>query len=263
MIAQAIGKHDRLWEDTHEIIVEENPAEQLWRDMRSTVFPFPSGVADVPEPIRGTAFFPGGLGLWLEENNPTAQFPTQQIIVVGQDFNSVGAYERAREIGTEVDASAAWRGLRELFLASGVSLDRCFFTNLYMGLRDGGRETGKFPGARDKSFVHRCVTFFNRQLVVARPKLILILGLEPFQVLAHALFSMRAPKTLSECAGIYHPVSLVHGSATVVALTHPSVYHANVWRRKYAGLAGMDAEKAMIGAGLTAAFVEGPTPESS
>ena len=76
---------------------ERNQAEQLWRQMHSTVLPFPKGVVDVPEPIRGTAFFPGGLGMWLEESSRPENFPTGQIMVVGQDFNTVGVYERARK----------------------------------------------------------------------------------------------------------------------------------------------------------------------
>lgn len=236
-------------------MTKENPAEQLWSEIRAAVSPFPSGVLDVPAPIRGTAFFPGGLGLWFEENAAIFPFPDGQIMVVGQDFNSAVTYERAWKIGTEVESSATWRGLRTLLLASGVSLDRCFFTNVYMGLRDGGPETGKFPGARDKHFTQRCITFFRRQLEIVRPRLILTLGLEPLQVLAQNVFDLRVPKTLAACIEKYS-VPLPHGDATVVALTHPSFYHANVWRRKYAGLAGMDAEKAMIADGLKIAFGE-------
>jgi uracil-DNA glycosylase len=209
--------------------------ERLWQEMRSAVSPFPEGIADVREPIRGTAFFPGGLGLWLHENG-SGESPIGQIMIVGQDFNSEGVYEQARRDGTEVDSSKTWKMLRRLLPASGISLNQCFFTNLYMGLRKGGSETGTFPGARDRSFVQRCLAFCIKQLEVVRPKLILTLGAEPFRVLATHLFQVPAPKTLSECVEIYRSLPLAHGSVTVVAFTHPSFYDANVWRRKYAQL---------------------------
>ena len=82
-------------------------------------------------------------------------------MIVGQDFNSVAAYDRARLARTEVGISATWRNLQELLFASNVCPERCFFTNVYMGLRDAGAETGRFPGARNSNFVDRCLTFFS------------------------------------------------------------------------------------------------------
>jgi uracil-DNA glycosylase len=231
--------------------------ERLWQEMRSAVSPFPEGIADVPEPIRGTAFFPGGLGLWLHENG-LGESPIGQIMIVGQDFNSEGVYEQARRDGTEVGSSATWKALQKLLPASGISLSQCFFTNLYMGLRKGGSEAGTFPGARDRRFVQRCLAFFIKQLEVVRPKLILTLGVEPFRVLANHLFNVPVAKTLSACVDIYRSLPLAHGSVTVVALTHPSFYDANVWRRKYGRLSGAEAEKAMIADGLKIAFSNEP-----
>jgi uracil-DNA glycosylase len=228
--------------------------EQLWREMHAAVSPFPPGVAEVPQPIKGTAFFPGGLGLWLHENASRGDFPTGQIMVVGQDFNSVKAYKEAVLAGTEVGSSATWRALQKLLCASDISFNRCFFTNLYMGLRKEGPETGKFPGAHDEPFVQRCMAFFVRQLEVVQPKLILTLGLEPIQVLAKHLLHVTAPKSLTSCVDIYRSVSLPHGRVTVVALTHPSFYHANVWRRRYGELTEAEAERAMIVDALKIAF---------
>ncbi len=232
----------------------DGPAELLWQKMSST-FPsssFPEGVVKVPQAIQGTAFFPGGYGVWLEENL-RPPFPVGQIMVVGQDFNSVAAYDRARKAKTEVKISRTWRALIGILDASGISRDRCFFTNIYMGLREEEKETGRFPGAKDKEFVHRCVEFFKLQLEVARPKLILTLGLEPLRVLAANLFHFAAPKTLTECVEIYS-ASLEHGDATVVALTHPSFYDVNVRTRRFGKFAEKQAERAMIAEGLKRAF---------
>jgi uracil-DNA glycosylase len=175
-------------------------------------------------------------------------------MLVGQDFNSKSVYEKAFRAGTEVGSSPTWGALQKLLLASGISLNRCFFTNLYMGLREGGPETGKFSGARDKGFVQRCLAFFIVKLQVIQPTLLLTLGLEPIKVLATHLFHVGVPKALTSCSEIYPSVSLPHGNATVVALTHPSFYYANVGRRKYGQLTGAEAEKGMIADGLKIAF---------
>lgn len=47
---------------------------------------YPSGAIPVPEAIAGTAFFPGGHGLWMEEGAPS--FPVGGIMVLGHDFHS-------------------------------------------------------------------------------------------------------------------------------------------------------------------------------
>src|SRR5665213_286871 len=200
-------------------VIGESPAKQLWQEMKELVSPFPSGVEEVPAPMRGTAFFPGGLGLWLPESGTPVELPTGQIMVVGQDFNTRRAYEEAMGRGTEVDISRTWQVLQELLPKLGVSLGQCFFTNVYMGLRKEGPETGRFPGARDKHFVERCIKFFRKQLEVVRPKLIITLGVEPFRVLADNFRPGGPPKTLTACTEIY-TVSLAHGDTTFVALTH-------------------------------------------
>jgi hypothetical protein len=240
-----------------ELTLADNPVMNLWHTASGWVEPYPLGVQGVPHPIKGTAFFPGGLGLLVDEDETRGVFPEDSIMVVGQDFNSVLAYERARSKGTEVGLSTAWRILSDVFSAGSIPLRQCFFTNVYMGLRTHGPETGRFPGARDRAFVGRCVEFFNRQLEAVKPRLIMTLGIEPLRVLARAgVFSIPVPKTLSECEGLYLDVPLIHGRATVVALTHPSFRHLNVGRRKYGDFIGSDAEKALIAAAREAAFPE-------
>ena len=126
----------------------ERAAERLWREMSDAVSPFPKGVINVREPIRGTAFFPGGLGLWLEENGARVQFPTKPIMVVGQDFNSERAYEDALQKGTEVGTSPTWRTLQDILRASNISPELCFFTNVYGGNKDPNPESSPEHGIR-------------------------------------------------------------------------------------------------------------------
>jgi hypothetical protein len=239
-----------------ETLLLENAASGLWNSIRDCVSPYPAGVCDVPAPIPGTAFFPGGLGVWVEKGSktPAPAFPRGGIMVVGQDFNSVEAYKKALEKETEVGVSPTWRELEKVLHQAQVPLDRCFFTNVYMGLRAGGKETGRFPGARDREFVGRCIAFFKKQLADAEPRLIPTLGTEPLRVLAGTVLPITAPRTVAGCVDIYPSVQLPHGEATVVALTHPSFYHVNVGRRRSRGETGKAAELAMIADGLNGAF---------
>jgi len=65
---------------------------------------YPTGVVPVPESICGTAFFPSGLGLLLD-GTKEPQSDAANVIVVGQDFNTVATYEIARQQGSEFDTS--------------------------------------------------------------------------------------------------------------------------------------------------------------
>jgi uracil-DNA glycosylase len=214
--------------------------------MGSAVAPFPRGVLAVPKPIEGTAFFPGGLGLWMEKTDRDCDFPTGGCMVVGQDFNTVATYERALQNRSEIGASQTWRVLSRLLVRFNIRPEWCFYTNAYMGLRAAGPETGRFCGARDKDFVNRCAKFFSRQLAVARPRLILMLGMEPLRVFGPRLFGIEAPRTLTACDNLYPRVCLDYGDAAIVVLTHPSLYYANVGRRRYLHFVGADAEAAMV-----------------
>lgn len=221
-------------------------ARELWDEMKSSLPPYPAGVAAVPEPIERTAFFPGGLGLWMEGHDVEFEFPTGQCMVVGQDFNTVKTYCRAREAKSEINSSRTWQILRRLLATFSIPMQSCFYTNAYMGLRASGPETGRFPGAHDAPFVDRCSAFFARQLAVAQPKLILMLGMEPLRVLGPRLFRIKSPRMISVCETIYAPLRFGYGNVAVVVLTHPSLYHANVGRRRYGGFAGVEAERAMV-----------------
>lgn len=207
--------------------------------------PYPRGVVAVPEPIAGTAFFPGGLGLWLEEDNAHQPLP-KDFMIVGQDFNTLATYERARILGSEANSSATWRNIRKIFPELNIPLTDCFFTNIYMGLRAEGRETGRFPGARDRNFVERCAAFFRRQMEAVQPKIILTLGMEPLRVLGSEVFGFTVPRRLFLCDRIYGPFLAKHGEVAVVPLTHPSWYLRNVARRRFCGETGIAAEIAMV-----------------
>jgi len=97
----------------------EAVARELWAEMESMVQPYATGVVPVPELIERTAFFPGGLGLWIEKGAFLTEFPTRQIMVVGQDFNTLAKYEAARVLKSEVSSSPTWQNLQRVFARCG------------------------------------------------------------------------------------------------------------------------------------------------
>ena len=69
-----------------------HPAELLWR-LQRRVAPNPTNVVPVPAPIQGTAFFPGGFGLWREDvSRPLPAWPLGGVMILGHDFHSEYAY---------------------------------------------------------------------------------------------------------------------------------------------------------------------------
>ncbi|MCU0712000.1 MAG: hypothetical protein MUC43_08075 [Pirellula sp.] len=224
-----------------------------------SVAPYPPGIVAVKERISGTAFFPGGNGLWSAQNNGCfADFPFGGIMILGHDFGTVESHRKSVELGHELDC-ATWRNMMPFLESAGVSLSDCFFTNFYMGLRENAQITGKFPGANDLAFVQRCQNFLSRQIQFQKPRAILTLGtwvpsllaplsqeLEPW--LKAKSFSRidHAGGLMPQCSflGVAHPIN-------VAALTHPSFRGSNVHRRRYAYKIGDAAELAMVKKAVT------------
>jgi len=66
-------------------------AAALGEEMSQTFRSYPKGVVPVPEPISGTAFFPGGLGLLFDESAEPGS-DAADVMVVGPDFNTAATY---------------------------------------------------------------------------------------------------------------------------------------------------------------------------
>jgi hypothetical protein len=231
--------------------------------------------------IAGTAFFPGGWGLWgTARGTPLPPMPVDGIMVVGQDFDTQSGLTASLKVGYEVRvdpigaynaaSSPTWRALLPLLNELGIPLASCFFTNAYMAIRSAPKNTGRFPGARHPRYRQACQQFFLEQVAAQRPKLIVTLGRW-----VPAFMADLAPQ-LAPWSGVHRFKQLdsagpVRGEVVfpglsheccVVALTHPSYRHANVWRRQYAGLMGEAAEHAMMREGLRSAALHQQTIRS-
>jgi uracil-DNA glycosylase len=176
-------------------------------------------------------------------------------MILGHDFHSEAAFERSYQAGSEYLRGPTWSSLLRLLSLVSLPPEQCFFTNAYMGLRQGTATTGRFPGSRDPAFVERCRQFLLVQLETQRPRVILTLGtyvpaflapLSPTLVRWRGVASLTA---IDRAGPVVHDVNFPAVPAlspSVVALTHPSLRGSNVRHRTYGDLRGHDAEIAML-----------------
>lgn len=233
---------------------------------------YPRGVKAVPAPLQGLGFFPGGYGMWnVDSSRSLPPFPVGGVMVLAHDFHSEAGYLASFKLGGERLSMPTWRNLLKLFEAALVARESCFFTNIYMGLREGAATTGPFPGAHDSRFVDHCKAFLVEQIRVQRPSLIVSLGqyVPPFLaqvsvdlVCWHGLKGFKA----IDAAGPVRDEVTIRGvddfKCTVVALLHPSLRHASLRHRRFQDLVGAEAELSMLTCALTIAGLADAPPRT-
>ena len=125
--------------------------------------------------IDGTAFFPGGTGLWRGENphGPLPEyFPHAPIMFVAHNFGNKAIYERAVKKEGEAQYQF-WTNLLGYLEHAGVPPEHCFFTNALMGIKLGAA-TGPMPCAN--GYEDQCQRFLRFQIKTVRPSYIFALG---------------------------------------------------------------------------------------
>lgn len=213
-------------------------SDDLFKQM-SMVEPYPNQVQPVPGMLNLTAFFPGGRGLWLEDDSTV--FP--DIMVIAHDFSTVEEFNKMERDNRNEINSSTWRGMIKLFEEANIDLNQCFFSNVYMGLRESALSTGRFPGAKDKAFVERNLDFLRLQINAVKPKLIIIMGKPAsirFSKLSNALVEAWSKgKALSQPNnGLKRRVSIDGAEYLCVAIEHTSMRNSNVKRRFYKNKTG-------------------------
>jgi hypothetical protein len=210
--------------------VDVHPVEEFWADLATLpAEAYPVGTVPVRHHIRGTAFFSGGAGLYIED--PAAAlppFPFGGVMVVGHNLDAEAPFlERVRSGRAHGDRRwpmRTWRNLYKLLDGAGVQPSTCFFTNVYVGLIAGSKPVGAYPGARDRDFTSWCDGFLRRQIARMRPRAIVSLGGASARYFGWQGHEPRA-------------VTVDGLAVRAVPLAHPSMHPANVRTR-----GGVDAE---------------------
>ena len=173
----------------------------------------PHGVSRISAPIDGTAFFPGGHGLWrgVEPHGALPNwFPENSVMFVGHNFDSLRAYEQSLKRGIESVEGTTWRKLRTYVALAGFALGDCFFTNALMGLQPNGALGALKTTDR---FRFECREFLPEQIDTVRPRAVVALGpvaddelrhvrpSVPILALMHPYATIRSPG-LAEAEGI-------------------------------------------------------------
>ncbi len=164
------NEHGRL---TAEVVRE------LLTELQTCVTFYPETVertgATLDELIDGTAFFPGGAGVWRGEvcHGPLPpHFPVRPLMLVGHNFDSKRAFEKSKAPGGERQYPF-WTTLKAILSAAGVNLSDCFFTNALMGLQPGSA-SGPMP--RCAGYKEQCRAFLARQVEIVQPRALAALG---------------------------------------------------------------------------------------
>jgi len=174
----------------------------LFLEMESTVTAYGPGAIKVMLRIDGTAFFPGGLGLWrgLEKHGtPPVKFPRFPIMILGHNFDKVKGLADSHKRGIELMNGSTWRILRRYLEVAEISKSDCFFTNVFVGLQP---------------IKSQCRAFLLRQVERVKPRLIATLGIPaaeqyhlsgckaPIVELHHPSYACAKGSDGPECASI-------------------------------------------------------------
>lgn len=237
-----------------EIIVYKEPhmhrndlPKILFEKIDDIVKPYPEYVEPVTQMIDNTVFFPGGKGLWLEIESDVLP----SILVLGQDFSTVEEYQKMLNGNSSDLDCPTWKNLIKLFESLNIDLCRCFFSNVFMGLRKTKSMVGRFPGLKDKKFVERNLEFLSLQIETIKPELIITLGLYATKMVADLspqdLINWKEAKSFKKIDdAVKYGVRFGNHKCNCVALVHPSMRPINVKNRKYKNYVGNDAEVCML-----------------
>lgn len=141
--------------------------------------PYPSGMEPFPRKLIGQGFFPGGDGLWRDDDSARIrapspyQFPKNGIMFLGNDFGSTLGFSKLKVH----ENPPTWRHLRARLLNAKIPGELGFYTNAYLGLRND-RNALADPIAH-REYDQFCKEFLEFQILTQAPQLIVVLGDRP------------------------------------------------------------------------------------
>ncbi|WP_290901738.1 hypothetical protein [Aquabacterium sp.] len=145
---------------------------------------WPEGVAEFDfNQLGGVGFFPGAKGAYVGKGEQVKDIPVGGVMVLGHDWGTVKDYTDCLERDAEnVGGNRTWDGMRKFFNNLKIDLSEIYFTNFFMGLREGAVSVGEFPGgghpaAKNKTtYVDACRELVRMQIVTQKPKVLIVYG---------------------------------------------------------------------------------------
>lgn len=219
--------------------------QELRNQLNLKIKNYPAGISPIKgNPLTGTAFFPAGDGLFKEGNFKLKNhYP---IMVVGQDYDNEINFYKVAGLPNQSEFENKNRTWGNLIKILGEeNLDKCFFTNAIMGLREGSsKNTGKSLAFKNdeksNEFLKENIAFFQEQIKITEPTSIISLGIHVPKFMAH-VFPKECGKlsmvnSFSDLDTII-PESKIEVEAhkrkiKIIFLTHPALYFSNAARRK-------------------------------
>lgn len=148
---------------------------------------YPEGYEPFPKALIGQGFFPGGDGLW-RENEPNRlrepspyPFPMHGIMFLGNDFGSLAGFSKLKAH----ENPPTWRNLRRRLSAAKIPGELGFYTNAYLGLRSD--RDALSDALINFEYDMFCRDFLQFQIATQMPRLIVVLGSRPNSLLHQVL----------------------------------------------------------------------------
>ena len=186
----------------------------LFKEMDSTVSAYGPGAVKAHRLVDGTAFFPGGIGLWRglkPYGEAPPKFPRHPIMILGHNFDKVAGLEASWARGVELMDGATWLVLRRYLDAARIDMTDCFFTNVFVGLQPV-KSPGKVIASAE--YYEQCRAFLVRQVERVEPRLVATLGVPaaeqyllsgsqaPHVSLVHPMYPLTLVRNGDKCAAI-------------------------------------------------------------
>lgn len=186
-------------------------------------------------------FFPVGSGVFTGKSSmEEAEIEEGGTLVLGHDFGTVDYVINKCKNNSE-NNSKTINNLKDI----GLEIEKTFFTNFYMGLRDNKNHPGttmtKLIMPRQQDYKIFCFAFFKKQLELINPKIVICLGTAVGKTLSEFsdVFSSFGLKktTLSELYSdpnkenyIVNTNDKTFGQRKFILIPHPSYAHIN-WKK--------------------------------
>jgi len=168
-----------------EIDTKNKDVAQLWQrleamenELRFEGKSYPTGMCRFPFRLTGQGFFPGGDGMWRNDDELSLEkngaLPQGGVLFLGNDFGILDSYKRLEKKGFE--NVPTWRHIKLRVKSADIPSELTFFTNAIMGLRVDGKALTQRSWRSMRDFPQFCEEFLDFQLAALRPNLTVVMG---------------------------------------------------------------------------------------